>query len=165
MKKKFIYLFCLFFLLIQTNCSVIDPCHKVECGDYGYCVEGSCECLPGVSMDFQGKCNLLDREKFSGRWLTVTSVCGGGSFPQGTPLDFNPYGSQDQVEIIFGGGTEVFKLVGQVSGDSVTIDRQSSGGYSYSGSGSLSSNGALITLNVTREEGIEICEFNITGTR
>ena len=163
MKNLFILLFTLPFLI--TNCDGFKKC-KDGCGSYGDCMDGDCECLEGT-YKIDGKCNGEDREKFIKTYSTTSTICNGGSFPQGTPLSISRGGSDpNDVQIIFGGSSSVFVLEADVIGMSIIVKSgQVYGGDEFSGSGTLSANGNLLLLTITRmRSGSPDCVFNISGT-
>lgn len=163
---KHLIVFLLAFPLLFTNCGQ-DKCKKKDCGtsEFGDCNSdnGECDCYEGITK-VNGKCTLEDREKFIKTFFTTSSFCNGGSFPQGTPLSCSRTGDQNDVEIQFGGSSAIFILKGNVIGNTISISGQYDGDE-YSGNGSLSSNGNLLLLTITRRRtGSQDCVFNITGT-
>jgi len=67
MRKYLFFSIICAFLLSVAGCQK-DACAKVSCGDYGNCEEGECTCLLAYEKDATGKCTILQRDKFVGKW-------------------------------------------------------------------------------------------------
>jgi len=163
MKKLLVFILIL--PLMLTNCDGCDKCKKKDCGEYGTCNDGNCDCPEGVSELNGRKCSLEDREKFIKTFYTTTTFCNGGTFPQGTPLSCSRTGDNNDIILYFGGSNTLFELKGNVIGNNISISSQTYDGDEYSGNGNLSSNGNLLLLTITRRRaGSTDCVFNISGT-
>jgi hypothetical protein len=167
--KNHLLLLSFSLLMSLYGCGLVDPCHNKNCGPYGDCNDGKCKCNDGASIGSDGKCSVLDRDKFIRTYLTTTTTCN-GQLPQGTPLDCSKGNSDNKMLITLGGSVpHVFTLTCQVSGQQFTIPEQYYGisNDKWSGSGSLSSNGGVLTITVTQtssDTSIPPCTYNITGT-
>jgi hypothetical protein len=60
MKKSFFLLLATLLILLSSACNPFSTCKQSECGEYGDCRKGACECEPGWAKDVSGKCELED---------------------------------------------------------------------------------------------------------
>lgn len=149
-------------LLLFSFCRDKDKCKGVECGEYGSCDDGNCDC-PSFAYQINGLCDGRYIDNFIGSYATTSSFCD-GSFPQGTALTCSRGGNDAEISVQFGGANKVFELIGQVSQNGVSFSDQSSQGYTWTGSGSISGN--LLSLNITRKsQGSADCTYSILGTK
>lgn len=62
------------FIFFSTVSCETDPCKDVDCGDYGSCDEGICDCFDGYMKDDAGLCNVQWASQYVGKY-TVTDEC------------------------------------------------------------------------------------------
>jgi hypothetical protein len=77
MKKTFLFILAAFLLSSLNSC---DPCKKKDCGPYGNCDNGSCDCECGTSKDSNGSCTVNERDPYIGSYSTSGTSSSGGSF-------------------------------------------------------------------------------------
>lgn len=77
MKKTFLFILTAFLLTSLSSC---DDCKKKDCGPYGTCEDGSCNCACGASKDSNGSCTVNERDPFIGSYSTSGTSSSGGSF-------------------------------------------------------------------------------------
>ena len=132
-----------------TACN--DDCKDIVCGEFGTCNEGICDCLPNYEKDDEGLCSVLERAKFTGNY-NVTSNCSSAfnsSISNGTELNEIIYAN------FLGGVNSQLRLVGVVSGNTVTIARtQDVDGtlFFYEGEGKIENGELTMNMIITEEE-------------
>jgi len=164
MKKTAIFIFTAFLLSVLN--SACDPCKKKDCGPYGNCIDGTCDCDCGASKGSDGKCNVNDRDPFIGAYVASGTSSSGGNFSN---FDFrcNALGASfnliefDMSEI----GFPKFKGTKQCD-EIVTFDIANDGstGDKYNGSAARTGNILTIIIRRTTSIGSEIT-YTFTGNK
>lgn len=137
-----------FILPIVFLSACADPCDDVACGENGTCVEGVCECDPGV---FGDNCENLYRDDFLGSWNMVTHFCEPGS-SSSFVYTFEEGAHADEV-IILNSQTPDYLLIGNIDSTILTIHPQIQVfgvDVNYFGNGELNDNGTMF-ITVTAE--------------
>ncbi|MCB0526481.1 MAG: hypothetical protein KDC86_18330 [Saprospiraceae bacterium] len=163
------FAFLIFFLSLYSVSCKKNACDSKDCGAYSNdCKNGTCNCPEGVSKDSDGKCSVLDREKVIKNWATTTTSDCGISYQSGTVLTISSgsISEYSAIKIDFGGGLNIFPILSaKIIENNITIDSQNLGGDNYSGSGSITSNGQVISITLTRiKNNGDKCIFLIQGT-
>ncbi len=101
----------------------VNLCDDVDCGGFGICDEGVCDCPNPYDLDENGKCNVFAREKFVGTYDT-DEVCTNSSSSHTVQIGFYQYEPEKDIIRITNlwGGQET--VIGRVVKDSVYIDNQ-----------------------------------------
>ena len=135
-----------------------DACKDVDCGLYGTCVDGDCECDAG----YEGaSCATASREKFIGSY-NVSESCTSGNFTYAISITTSSTGAANVIITNFGGFTTPINVNGTVSGTSLTIPNQTVGGGTFSGSGQIAGNILTITYNATAGSSTDACTMTCT---
>jgi hypothetical protein len=141
------------------------PCNNVDCGQYGDCNDGDCDCNPGATKDADGKCTILERDKAIGSYtISAPGNCNNNTTGElvsgGAPMSISS-GSGDNREISINIDNGVVRCNATVNGTSITIADQTYSGRKYSGTGLI-----LTINNKTRIELtlIETDAFGVTCT-
>lgn len=155
--------FSLAIVTFYTSCT--DPCKDVTCLNAGTCVDGTCDCADG----YEGTdCGTETRAQFLGSYSvasgTITcGVTGNSTISAGTSVNVTTNsGGVKKIAISLGG---VLTVVATVSGSTLTIDNQTISGFTYSGTGSVSSNTLTVALNEDDPSIPETCVYNFTATK
>ncbi|MCF8464251.1 MAG: hypothetical protein K9G41_05395 [Flavobacteriales bacterium] len=124
-----------------------DACKDVDCGMYGVCVDGDCEC----DLGYEGvACATESRADFIGSYTANEADCNLVNF--NTSMAASSTGA-DKIAITGFGGFECsgspIVVIATVSGNDVTIASQSFCSETIvvnSGSGSINASGTIVTI-------------------
>ena len=169
---KLFSLLCLIVLAALTSCkkdqetvTPTDPCISKDCGIYGICNQGTCNCDDPYEFDETGKCSRLASLKFIGNYEVNESCSNGtyGSYP--AQIIQNSFGADSIVRI-----TEVWQsfpyVTAVVKGDSIFIRRQNpiSVPYYIEGKGKYVDGTVTINTKISYELPNEYTEITCTFT-
>jgi hypothetical protein len=145
--------------IFYTSCSK-DKCKDVTCNNGGTCTDGNCVCTTG----YEGtNCETASRDKFLKTW-SASDVIGSSTIVY-SPTIAAGSGS-DVTQVLISNFSDFFTGVNTtatVSGNTITIPRQSptSNAYFVQGSGTITS--GTITWNYTIDSN-SLATQNYTGT-
>ena len=158
---KFPLFLCFCFSLFWFSSCESDPCVSTDCGIYGECVEGVCECV----AFYEGEnCEIESRAKYIGTW-TGDFVCDNGPNATGIIFEITPGVEVSTIRIqssqIYSNvqflGTLVINGFG---GEGVTIERFQVGINGYNGF--IESLGEdRIRMTIIAEQTGEACVFSL----
>ena len=109
-----------------------------------------------------------DRKKFLGAFSVTTGtfscgVSGNGTIATGTAVVITENsGGDEKVNISVG---SQFSVVGTASGNTITLDNQTVSGFTYTGSGTLSSNTLTLSINEYDATIPENCVYSMTANK
>lgn len=149
-----------------------NPCDNKKCEVYynASCDDGDCVCPPGISLDNVGNCSIKDLDQVTKQWTLATSTSNCGiTIPQGTILIISEETSStqqyDDIKFDFGTFPIFPTLSGRINDTDITIESQVISGETYFGSGTVSPNGKVINITLTRTKTTgQTCVFSISGT-
>lgn len=109
-----------------------------------------------------------DREKFLGYYTVTTGtiacgVTGNGTIAAGTAVVITENSCGDEKVSVNIGGQ--LSLVATADGNTITIDNQTLNGFTYTGSGNLSSNTLTLSINEFDASVPENCVYSITANK
>ena len=129
---------------VVFNACVKDPCAKITCENNGVCRDGRCKCASGFEGPF---CATKMYEKFIGTWQG-TYRCN-GAVPDDRMVVIAP-GDKPTVISLYNIFTQNDAITANVDGDKISIDEQTIGTTTYSGTGYVE--GIYITLYVSQKD-------------
>lgn len=109
-----------------------------------------------------------DREKFLGNFTVTTGsiacgVTGNSTIAAGTAIVISENsGGDEKVSVNIGGA---LSLVATADGNTITIDNQTLNGFTYTGSGTLSSSTLTLSINEFDPSVPENCVYSITANK
>lgn len=142
----FLRIFPLLILLaLQSAC---DRCKRLDCGSRGSCDKGVCTCNTGYEADAEGRCELLQRDKFLGMY-SGSDQCSGSTETYFCTLSEDADPLRLRLSNLYGlADNEVYALV---QGSDLQIPAQTTAaGFSIEGSGTLTGNLLQIQYTIVR---------------
>jgi hypothetical protein len=181
MSKKLFFLPALILgavLIFTPSCGDDTDCTDVDCGAYGTCDAGNCNCDPGYELDTDGKCTVETRSKITGNYIVNETCSNSGT---AAPYNVGISNGTTAVDVLMSGfygpaaqGGFVAPVKATIDGNTITIDRQEpdNDDIFVEGNGTVSITGSstilTITYKVTDETGATVvtnqCN-NVTFTK
>lgn len=129
------------------------------------CTDATADNYDADATEDDGSC-IPARDKFLGTYsLSGTVACpvtGNGTInPTATTITTNG-GGPLKITITLGG---TLALTASVSGTSLTIDNQTTGGFTYTGTGTLNGNNLNLTINEQDPSVPETCVYTLSGSK
>lgn len=158
MKNTLLYSLVLLFCITGISCN--DDCENVDCGIYGSCDRGACDCLPTVYGEF---CNQYERDQFLGHWSSTSVDCTvGNSVP--TTFRIVRGATVHQVELT-NLMTEEVTLTAEIDSNIVTIPVQvvtSTVSVVYSGIGTVDGTGLDLQIDqMVEDTAVRTCTYQL----
>ena len=137
---KFLGALALMFTLAFTSC--VDPCKDVACVN-GECVEGDCVCDTGYEGTL---CDALMQTKFVGNY-NLDEICDSGSDNYAATITASATNIEGiSINNLYDSG---LNTTATVSSSTITIESQTFGNGTISGTGSINTDETVININYT----------------
>lgn len=143
------------FLIFTPSCDDEADCTDVDCGTFGICDAGNCDCDPGYELDADGKCNVETRSKLVGNYL-VNETCSNSGTAPAYNVSISNGATVEEISFLgFYGpsasGGFVAPVIATVDGDLIEIARQEpdGDGIFVEGNGTISVSGTTTILTIT----------------
>lgn len=143
-----------------------DPCENVVCQNGGVSEADGEDCLCDCEIGYEGdRCELEVRAKYMGNYLASGSDNQGGSYTNWTVILSNSSSAVNKFLINLQNGGITLTATLNAEGTGYTIEPSTVGGYSFTGSGSLTSTSMTLTLNETEIATSNLVIYNFNGIK